>query len=84
MLQHFIKQVHKSRFLRQPARAGVRAVRLDPGRAPRDQGIGRRRRRRDVFLIEEPMAAAIGAGIPVHEARGSMVLESAAAPPRWR
>jgi rod shape-determining protein MreB len=30
---------------------------------------------RDVFLIEEPMAAAIGAGIPIHEARGSMVLD---------
>ena len=30
---------------------------------------------RDVFLIEEPMAAAIGAGIPVHEARGAMVLD---------
>jgi rod shape-determining protein MreB len=28
-----------------------------------------------VYLIEEPMAAAIGAGIPVHEARGSMVLD---------
>ena len=30
---------------------------------------------RKVFLIEEPMAAAIGAGMPVHEARGSMVLD---------
>jgi rod shape-determining protein MreB and related proteins len=30
---------------------------------------------REVFLIEEPMAAAIGAGIPVHEARGAMVLD---------
>ena len=29
----------------EPARAGVRAVRLDAGRAPRDPGIGRRRRR---------------------------------------
>jgi rod shape-determining protein MreB len=29
----------------------------------------------EVFLIEEPMAAAIGAGIPIHEARGSMVLD---------
>jgi rod shape-determining protein MreB len=28
-----------------------------------------------VFLIEEPMAAAIGAGIPIHEARGSMVID---------
>jgi rod shape-determining protein MreB and related proteins len=30
---------------------------------------------RSVYLIEEPMAAAIGAGIPVDEARGSMVLD---------
>ncbi len=30
---------------------------------------------RDVFLIEEPMAAAIGAGLPVEEARGSMVVD---------
>ncbi len=30
---------------------------------------------REVYLIEEPMAAAIGAGIPIHEARGSMVLD---------
>ena len=28
-----------------------------------------------VHLIEEPMAAAVGAGMPVHEARGSMVLD---------
>jgi rod shape-determining protein MreB len=28
-----------------------------------------------VRLIEEPMAAAVGAGLPVHEARGSMVLD---------
>jgi rod shape-determining protein MreB len=30
---------------------------------------------RKVYLIEEPMAAAIGAGLPVHEAKGSMVLD---------
>jgi rod shape-determining protein MreB len=30
---------------------------------------------REVYLIEEPMAAAIGAGLPVDEARGSMVLD---------
>ncbi|HET6655510.1 MAG TPA: rod shape-determining protein, partial [Gammaproteobacteria bacterium] len=34
-------------------------------------GAGARR----VYLIEEPMAAAIGAGMPVNEARGSMVLD---------
>ncbi len=32
-------------------------------------------RARKVFLIEEPMAAAIGAGLPVHEASGSMVVD---------
>jgi rod shape-determining protein MreB len=30
---------------------------------------------REVYLIEEPMAAAIGAGLPVEEARGSMVID---------
>ena len=30
---------------------------------------------REVYLIEEPMAAAIGAGMPVTEARGSMVVD---------
>jgi len=76
MLQHFIKQVHKSRMLRPSPRVLVcvpcgstqverRAIKESA------EGAGAR----DVFLIEEPMAAAIGAGIPVHEARGSMVLD---------
>ncbi len=76
MLQHFIKQVHKSRVLRPSPRVLVcvpcgstqverRAIKESA------EGAGAR----DVFLIEEPMAAAIGAGIPVHEARGSMVLD---------
>jgi len=30
---------------------------------------------REVFLLEEPMAAAMGAGMPVEEARGSMVVD---------
>jgi len=30
---------------------------------------------REIFLIEEPMAAAIGAGLPIHEPRGSMVVD---------
>ena len=76
MLQHFIKQVHKSRLLRPSPRVLVcvpcgstqverRAIKESA------EGAGAR----DVFLIEEPMAAAIGAGIPVHEARGAMVLD---------
>ena len=76
MLQHFIRQVHRSRFLRPSPRVLVcvpcgstqverRAIKESA------EGAGAR----DVFLIEEPMAAAIGAGLPVHEARGSMVLD---------
>jgi rod shape-determining protein MreB and related proteins len=76
MLQHFIKQVHKSRMLRPSPRVLVcvpcgstqverRAIKESA------EGAGAR----DVFLIKETMAAAIGAGIPVHEARGSMVLD---------
>ncbi|HSH26314.1 MAG TPA: rod shape-determining protein [Wenzhouxiangella sp.] len=76
MLQHFIKNVHSSRFLRPSPRVLVcvpcsstqverRAIKESA------EGAGAR----EVFLIEEPMAAAIGAGIPIHEARGSMVLD---------
>jgi rod shape-determining protein MreB len=76
MLQFFIKKVHSSRFLRPSPRVLVcvpcsstqverRAIKESA------EGAGAR----EVFLIEEPMAAAIGAGIPIHEARGSMVLD---------
>jgi rod shape-determining protein MreB len=74
MLKQFIKMVH-ARILAEPAHHHLRALRLDPGRAPRDPRIGARRRRSQVYLIEEPMAAAIGAGLPVSEATGSMVVD---------
>ncbi len=46
MLQHFIKKAHGiALFPAEPARAGLRAVRLDAGRAARDPRVGRRRRR---------------------------------------
>ncbi|NDY95735.1 rod shape-determining protein [Wenzhouxiangella limi] len=76
MLQHFIKKVHSTRVLRPSPRVLVcvpcsstqverRAIKESA------EGAGAR----EVYLIEEPMAAAIGAGIPIHEARGSMVLD---------
>ena len=46
MLQYFINKVHGNRFLKpSPARAGLRALRLDAGRAARHPRIGRGRRR---------------------------------------
>jgi rod shape-determining protein MreB len=40
--------------------------------------------RKPVLVIEEPMAAAIGAGLPVHEPAGNMIVDIAAAPPESR
>ena len=76
MLQAFIKKAHGTKFFRPNPRVLVcvpygstqverRAIRESA------EGAGARK----VFLIEEPMAAAIGAGLPVHEARGSMVVD---------
>lgn len=76
MLQFFIRKAHGTRYFRPSPRVVVcvpygstqverRAIRESAERA------GARR----VHLIHEPMAAAIGAGMPVHEAKGSMVLD---------
>ncbi|MGY1458426.1 MULTISPECIES: rod shape-determining protein [unclassified Luteimonas] len=76
MLKYFIRKVHKGRFLRPSPRvlicvpAGSTQVEK---RAIKDSAL--EAGARDVSLIEEPMAAAIGAGMPVTEARGSMVVD---------
>ena len=76
MLQHFIKQVHSNSLLGPSPRVLVcvpcGATQVEK-RAIREsaQGAGAR----EVYLIEEPMAAAIGAGLPVSEPTGSMVVD---------
>ncbi len=35
-------------------------------------------------LIDEPMAAALGAGLPVYEPTGSMIVDIGGVPPMWR
>ena len=76
MLQHFIKKVHDSQFFRPSPRVLVAvpcgATQVER-RAIRESAMGAGARQ--VFLIEEPMAAAIGAGMPIGEAQGSMVLD---------
>jgi rod shape-determining protein MreB len=76
MLKHFIRKVLDShRFSLSP-----RIIISVPGgatqverRAIRESALGAGAS--EVFLIDEPMAAAIGAGLPVSEAIGSMVLD---------
>jgi rod shape-determining protein MreB len=76
MLQHFIHKVHQNRFLRPSPRVLVcvpcGSTQVER-RAIRESAMGAGSR--EVFLIEEPMAAAIGSGMPVEEARGSMVVD---------
>lgn len=76
MLQYFIHKVHESRFLRPSPRVlicvPVGSTQVER-RAIRESALGAGAR--DVYLIDEPMSAAIGAGLPVNEPRGSMVLD---------
>ncbi|BCM26104.1 rod shape-determining protein [Methyloradius palustris] len=76
MLKHFIRKVHESRWFSPSPRIIIcvpvgstqverRAIKESAERAGAKQ----------VFLIEEPMAAAIGADMPVAEATGSMVVD---------
>ncbi len=76
MLQHFINKVHKNKFLRPSPRVLVcvpcGSTQVER-RAIRESAMGAGAR--EVYLIEEPMAAAIGAGMPVDQASGSMVVD---------
>lgn len=76
MLQHFIRKVHETKLFRPSPRVLVcvpcGSTQVER-RAIRESVLGAGAR--EVYLIEEPMAAAIGAGLPVEEARGSMVVD---------
>jgi rod shape-determining protein MreB len=75
MIKHFIRRVHNRRNFANPqvvvcVPSGSTAVERRAIQESAESAGARR-----VFLIEEPMAAAIGAGLPVTEATGSMVVD---------
>ena len=75
MIKHFIRKVHRGRTLSNPqivicVPTGSTNVERRAIRESADAAGARR-----VFLIEEPVAAAIGAGLPVAEPTGSMVVD---------
>ena len=75
MLRYFIQKVHRRRHLAKPrivvcVPSGITGVEQ---RAVKDAGYAAGARK--VYIIEEPMAAAIGAGLPVHEPTGNMVVD---------
>ncbi|NHN85219.1 MreB/Mrl family cell shape determining protein [Acetobacter musti] len=75
MIKHFIRRVHNRRAFASPqviicVPSGSTAVERRAIQESAESAGARR-----VFLIEEPMAAAIGAGLPVTEPSGSMVVD---------
>jgi rod shape-determining protein MreB len=75
MLRYFIQKVHSRRFLAKPrvvvcVPSGITSVEQ---RAVEEATISAGARA--AYIIEEPMAAAIGAGLPIHEPTGNMVVD---------
>ncbi len=75
MIKYFIRTVHNRRSFTGP----MIVVCVPSGSTPVErraiQEAAEAAGAREVFLIEEPMAAAIGAGLPVTEPRGSMIVD---------
>src|SRR5712691_3532526 len=75
MLRYFIQKVHLRKFLAKPrvvvcVPSGITGVEQ---RAVEEATISAGARA--AYIIEEPMAAAIGAGLPIHEPTGNMVVD---------
>ena len=75
MIRHFIQKVHNRKALVRPriiiaVPSGITQVEK---RAVRDSAESAGAR--EVYLIEEPMAAAIGVGLPVQEPSGNMIVD---------
>jgi rod shape-determining protein MreB len=75
MLRHFIAQVHRRRYLAKPRLVICVPSGVTPVEQRAVKEAGYMAGARAVYVIEEPMAAAIGAGLPVHEATGNMVVD---------
>ncbi len=75
MLRYFIKKVHERRVLVRPRMviaipSGITEVEK---RAVRDSAL--HAGAREVYLVEEPMAASIGVGMPIQEPAGNMIID---------
>jgi rod shape-determining protein MreB len=75
MIRYFIKKVHNKRTLLHPrvvigVPSGITEVERRAVRESAEQAGAR-----EVYLIDEPMAAAIGAGIPIQDPEGSMIVD---------
>jgi rod shape-determining protein MreB len=75
MLRYFIHRVHERRFAVKPlviicVPSGITGVERRAVREAAESAGAR-----ETYIIEEPMAAAIGAGLPIHEPSGNMIVD---------
>ena len=75
MIKHFIKKVHKKKAFANPRILICVPTGSTPVERKAIQDSALAAGARKVQLIEEPIAAAIGAGLPISEATGSMVVD---------
>ena len=82
MLRYFIQKIHRRTHLAKPrlvvaVPSGITGVEQSAVKEAGHQAGARR-----VYIIEEPMAAAIGAGLPIHEPTGNICLLYTSPSPR--
>lgn len=75
MLRHFIQKVHPRRTLIRPRIIVSVPIGITPVEKKAILECARSAGASEVYLIEEPMAAAIGAGLPITEPTGNMVVD---------
>jgi rod shape-determining protein MreB len=75
MLRHFIGKFHHRRNLVRPRIIISVPVGITPVEKKAILECAKSAGASEVFLIEEPMAAAIGAGLPIHEPTGNMIID---------
>jgi len=75
MLRFFIKRVHSRNVLMRPRIIVAVPIGVTPVEKKAILECARSAGASEVYLIEEPMAAAIGAGLPITEPTGSMVID---------
>lgn len=75
MLRYFIQKVHKRRHLARPRMAVAVPSGLTGVEESAVKEAGRQAGARRVYIFEEPLAAAVGTGLPVYEPAGNMVVD---------
>lgn len=77
MLKHFINKVHRESFSLMPRPRVVIAIPLGVTEVERKavEDAAKNAGAKEVILVEEPMAAAIGARLPIQESTGTMIID---------